>query len=89
MHPREPASLPYTNDETAHTSLCVGRADSQTLQVHADQGDIIVVQINGTKTWTVCAPVDTAGTSPTRRGALLATAEDLRLQSLWDIKVHN
>ena len=74
------------------------RPGSQTLELHADHSDVLVVQVNGTKVWEVCAPTSLPpaatgheGNAEQRRGddgGLLAAAYQLHLKSRWDDHAH-
>ena len=67
---------------------------SQTLTLHADEADVLVVQVNGTKAWEVCAPAKLPGhldatTSSADRAevegthAKIAALNHLNLKSSW------
>lgn len=71
------------------------RPGSQTLTLHADESDVLVVQVNGTKAWEVCAPATlpahlSDSTSDEERASVeavharMASLNHLHLKSTWD-----
>jgi hypothetical protein len=68
-----------------------GRVKSQTLDLHADSSDVVVVQLNGTKTWEICEPsrfpswLETSGARATGLSpAALSATHELHIRARWD-----